>query len=131
MKKAKTMLIAFYNKKALGVRYLEGALLRDGHAVHTVYFKDFNSLQFLPQIGIADVCTNTDDVVIYWIGFVPESEDFCSKIVQLLADMAYDLEFNHWVVGLWSIGILGTRTVGGRLLGVIAAGLCGATILNL
>lgn len=44
MKKAKTMLIAFYNKKALGVRYLEGALLRDGHAVHTVYFKDFNSL---------------------------------------------------------------------------------------
>lgn len=44
MKKAKTMLIAFYNKKALGVRYLEGALLRDGHAVHTVYYKDFNSL---------------------------------------------------------------------------------------
>lgn len=37
-------MIAFYNKKALGVRYLEAALLRDGHCVRTVYFKDFNSL---------------------------------------------------------------------------------------
>ena len=44
MKKAKIMLVAFYNKKALGVRYLEGALLRNGHAVRTVYYKDFNSL---------------------------------------------------------------------------------------
>lgn len=44
MKKAKILLVAFYNKKALGVRYLEGALLRNGHAVHTVYYKDFNSL---------------------------------------------------------------------------------------
>lgn len=44
MKKAKILLMAFYNKKALGVRYLESALLRDGHDVHTVYYKDFNSL---------------------------------------------------------------------------------------
>lgn len=44
MKKAKILLIAFYNKKALGVRYLEAALLRDGHSVRTVYYKDFNSL---------------------------------------------------------------------------------------
>lgn len=44
MKKAKIMLVAFYNKKALGVRYLESSLLRSGHAVCTVYYKDFNSL---------------------------------------------------------------------------------------
>lgn len=44
MEKAKILLIAFYNKKALGVRYLEAALLRNGHDVRTVYYKDFNSL---------------------------------------------------------------------------------------
>ena len=44
MEKAKVMLIAFYNKKALGARYLEGALLRSGHGVRMVYYKDFNSL---------------------------------------------------------------------------------------
>lgn len=48
MEKAKVMLIAFYNKKALGVRYLEGALLRDGHSVSTVFYKDFNSLHPQP-----------------------------------------------------------------------------------
>ena len=42
--KAKVILVAFYNKKALGVRYLERALLRSGHDVRVVYFKDFNSL---------------------------------------------------------------------------------------
>lgn len=44
MNKAKVLLVAFYNKKALGVRYLEANLLRDGHSVRTVYYKDFNSL---------------------------------------------------------------------------------------
>ena len=44
MEKARVLLVAFYNKKALGVRYLEGALLRAGHEVRVVYYKDFNSL---------------------------------------------------------------------------------------
>lgn len=47
-KKARVCLIAFYNKKALGVRYLEAALLRSGHSVRTVYYKDFNSLHPRP-----------------------------------------------------------------------------------
>ncbi len=38
------LLIAFYNRKALGVRFLESALLRDGFSVRTVFFKDFNSV---------------------------------------------------------------------------------------
>ena len=39
------MLIAFYNPKALGVRYLETALRRAEYAVRTVFLKDFNSVR--------------------------------------------------------------------------------------
>lgn len=39
------MLVAFYNKKALGVRYLETALKRAGYRVVTVFYKDFNSIR--------------------------------------------------------------------------------------
>lgn len=48
MKKAKVLLVAFYNQKALGVRYLESALTREGHSVRVVYYKDFNSLHPKP-----------------------------------------------------------------------------------
>ncbi len=44
MQNEKTIvLIAFYNTKALGVRYLETALLGAGYAVKTIFFKGFNS----------------------------------------------------------------------------------------
>lgn len=42
---ATVMLVAFYNKKALGVRYLETALKRAGYRVVTVFYKDFNSIR--------------------------------------------------------------------------------------
>ena len=38
------VLVAFYNRKALGVRYLETALERAGYVVHTIFYKDFNSV---------------------------------------------------------------------------------------
>ncbi len=38
------MLIAFYNQRALGVRYLAEALKKSGYEVITVFFKDFNSI---------------------------------------------------------------------------------------
>ncbi|MEG2215505.1 MAG: radical SAM protein [Oscillospiraceae bacterium] len=38
------LLVAFYNIKALGARYLEAALRRAGYRVVTVFYKDFNSL---------------------------------------------------------------------------------------
>lgn len=41
----RVMLVAFYNKKALGVRYLETALREVGYDVRTVYYKDFNSVR--------------------------------------------------------------------------------------
>jgi radical SAM superfamily enzyme YgiQ (UPF0313 family) len=39
------VLIAFYNTKALGVRYLENALLSAGYDVRVVFFKAYNSLK--------------------------------------------------------------------------------------
>ncbi len=38
------VLVAFYNRKALGVRYLEATLERAGFVVHTIFYKDFNSV---------------------------------------------------------------------------------------
>lgn len=44
MEQKKTVvLIAFYNVKALGVRYLETALERGGYRVKVIFFKGFNS----------------------------------------------------------------------------------------
>lgn len=42
-KKGAVVLVAFYNVKALGVRYLDAALTRAGYQVSTVFFKRFNS----------------------------------------------------------------------------------------
>lgn len=41
---ATIILVAFYNVKALGVRYLEASLRRCGYRVVTVFYKNFNSL---------------------------------------------------------------------------------------
>ncbi len=41
--KKTVVLIAFYNTKALGVRYLETAMQKAGYAVKTIFFKGFNS----------------------------------------------------------------------------------------
>ena len=47
--KKTVVLIAFYNTKALGVRYLETALHKAGYAVKTIFFKGFNSQN--PQVA--------------------------------------------------------------------------------
>ena len=44
MENRRVMLIALYNKKALGVRFLETSLVKAGYEVRTVFFKDFNSV---------------------------------------------------------------------------------------
>ena len=43
-RKNTVVLIAFYNRKALGVRYLETALRNSGYWVKTIFYKDFNSI---------------------------------------------------------------------------------------
>lgn len=42
--KPTAVLVAFYNVKALGVRYLENALTKAGYHVTTIFFKQFNSV---------------------------------------------------------------------------------------
>jgi len=51
MENKNIVLVAFYNKKALGVRYLESTLRANGYEVHTIFFKDFNSIH--PQKATA------------------------------------------------------------------------------
>jgi len=48
MNNKNVMLVAFYNKKALGVRYLETALKDAGYNVRNVFYKDFNSVHPKP-----------------------------------------------------------------------------------
>ena len=48
MEKRQVILVAFYNKKALGVRYLESALEQAGYSVTTIFYKDFNSVHPYP-----------------------------------------------------------------------------------
>lgn len=43
MHRKPVLLIAFYNKKALGVRYLERSLARSGHRPVVLFLKDFSS----------------------------------------------------------------------------------------
>ncbi len=50
--KKTVVLVAFYNIKALGVRYLESALSKAGYNVTTVFFKDFNSINPRPTTEI-------------------------------------------------------------------------------
>ena len=49
MERRQVILVAFYNKKALGVRYLEAALERAGYLVTTIFYKDFNSVHPQPS----------------------------------------------------------------------------------
>ena len=42
--KPQVVLVAFYNRKALGVRYLVAALEHAGYQVTTVFYTDFNSV---------------------------------------------------------------------------------------
>ena len=43
-KKPVIVLVAFYNTKALGVRYLETALKQAGYGVETIFYKSVNSI---------------------------------------------------------------------------------------
>ncbi len=43
-KRPTVVLVAFYNTKALGVRYLETALRKGGYDVQTIFYKTFNSV---------------------------------------------------------------------------------------
>lgn len=50
--KKDVLLIGFYNEKALGVRYLANALNNNGYTAHTLYFKEFNSVNPSKASGV-------------------------------------------------------------------------------
>ena len=56
MDKKPLLLIAFYNKKALGVRYLERSLVKSGYDVYVLFLKGFNSVKPDP--------VTTDDILL-------------------------------------------------------------------
>jgi anaerobic magnesium-protoporphyrin IX monomethyl ester cyclase len=45
MSNGSILLVSFYNQKAIGVRYLERALISSGYKVDIVFFKGFNSVK--------------------------------------------------------------------------------------
>ena len=68
-KEKNIVLIAFYNIKALGVRYIESALRNRGYEVTTVFLKDFNSVNPKPatdkEIAIlTDVIRKTNPLFV-------------------------------------------------------------------
>lgn len=44
MQKRPVLLISFYNQNALGVRYLDRALMKAGYESYIIYYKEFNSI---------------------------------------------------------------------------------------
>jgi hypothetical protein len=51
MQQKPVLLISFYNKKSLGVRYLERSLASAGHRVFILFLKNFNSRAPEPVTG--------------------------------------------------------------------------------
>ena len=66
--KPQAVLVAFYNRKALGVRYLEAALERAGYGVTTIFYKDFNSVHPHP--------TTDQEVELFSVGSRPITWEF-------------------------------------------------------
>lgn len=66
----KVLLVAFYNVKAQGVRYLEAALEKGGYEVATVFYKDFNSVRPKPttEAELQLLCRRIEEVDPVMIG---------------------------------------------------------------
>ena len=88
-RKPTVVLVAFYNIKALGVRYLEAALKRGGYRVVTVFFKDFNSLN--PQaindteIGLLREIVERENPLM--IGYSVMSSMYLETVDRLILDI--------------------------------------------
>jgi len=66
----KVLLVAFYNIKAQGVRYLETALTNGGYDVTNVFYKDFNSVRPKPttEAELDLLCSRIEQVQPMAIG---------------------------------------------------------------
>ena len=84
--KATILLVAFYNIKALGVRYLEAALRKNGYHVTTVFFKDFNSLhpELATDTEIEQLCKLVREKRPLFVGFSVMSSMYLESVDKVI-----------------------------------------------
>ena len=85
------VLIAFYNEKALGVRYLETALTNAGYRVKTIFFKDFNSVSPKPasELELQLLCREIEKEDPILVGFSVMSSmylDTVHKVIDIIQE---------------------------------------------
>lgn len=87
--KGTVVLVAFYNVKALGVRYLETALRNADYDVRTIYFKQFNSAVPRPvtQTELKLLCEQIQAVHPVLIGLSVMSSMYLETIDQVVASV--------------------------------------------
>lgn len=86
------ILIAFYNYKALGVRYLETALRKAGYRVTTVFYKGFNSVHPLPTTEtelklLCDIVTREKPLLVGLSAMSSMYMDTVSSVMDRLKEM--------------------------------------------
>lgn len=86
------VLVAFYNKKALGVRYLEAALTRAGYVVKTVFYKDFNSVRPRPTTDaeLELLCREIQECRPVFIGLSVMSSMYLETVYKMMEAITED-----------------------------------------
>ena len=81
-KKGTAVLVAFYNVKALGVRYLETALRKAGYQVRTIFFKQFNSANPAPatETELKLLCDKIREVSPVFVGLSVMSSMYLDSV---------------------------------------------------
>lgn len=82
----KVLLVAFYNIKAQGVRYLETALANSGYDVTNVFYKDFNSVRPKPttETELDLLCRRIEEVKPLAIGLSVMSSMYLDTVHAVL-----------------------------------------------
>lgn len=84
--KGRVLLVAFYNIKAQGVRYLETALEKSGYEVTTVFYKDFNSVRPKKTTGVEVelLCRKIEEVKPMLVGLSVMSSMYLDTVNAVL-----------------------------------------------
>lgn len=85
--KGTVVLVAFYNVKALGVRYLESALRKAGYGVRTIFFKQFNSANPAPasETELKLLCDRIREVSPVLVGLSVMSSMYLESVNAVVA----------------------------------------------
>lgn len=84
------VLVAFYNEKALGVRYLESALTQAGYQVTTIFFKRFNSRNPSPATRreLELLCQTVRQAEPLFVGLSVMSSMYLDSVNQVMGALA-------------------------------------------